>query len=299
MPSVHDLEQLALALSSAFPNLDRVAPLKIVGEGFRSLAVATADSTLIRIGKTQEAADGFALETTALPLVKQHVSAPVPDPILYVTATANLPFGALGYPKLHGWSPEPGDPRLAENFIPELASFLIELHAIPTEEADSAGVRSVDSHARLLGAKPVVMPVLQKRVGDPEFRRLEEWWSEIERLTPAVENRFTVCHPDLWYENLLVDERSHLSGVLDWSHIEIGDPMHDFAAIHHFGLDLTEQFIDTYQSIAGALTKSERHRVELFWQGRDVGGLAWAIENNNVDETTAAIGKVLAGPIFN
>ena len=60
--------RLADAISRHWPDIPNVEPLGMVGKGFRSLAVETASGVLFRIGKSDEAVAGFALEMGALPL---------------------------------------------------------------------------------------------------------------------------------------------------------------------------------------------------------------------------------------
>ncbi len=292
-----DVAKLGAVLAKLLPEIEPVEPLQMVGEGFRSVAVETATGVLLRIGKIEEAAAGFELESRALPFVRRHIQAHIPDPRWRILPCDELPFGALGYMKLPGTIPEPGDPALARFFVPELAEFMVRLHSLPVSEALAAGVPRVNPHERLLGARPVVMPLLKERLERDACDRLERWWDEFASYKTASYPE-TVCHHDLWHENLLVDSEAHLSGVLDWSHIEIGDRAHDFAAAHHFGGALTEKLIAAYRAAGGKLDDHDLRRVQLYWKGRQLGGLAWAIENDNNAETEAAIQKVLKGPIF-
>lgn len=293
-----DLRQLAESISRCFLDLQNIEPLEFIGEGFRSVAVATADGVLFRVGKLDEAASGFALEMKVLPLVKQSVSAPVPEPRWHVQPCDDFPFGAQGYKKLPGLIPVPDDKSLGKFFIPELAAFLVSLHSMPVEETKKLGVPVVDPMRRLAGARPVVMPVLATHLNSSDYRRLESWWSELLADQGKIDYQLTVCHHDLWHENLLVDSNGHLSGVLDWSHIEIGDPAHDFAAIHHFGASLVDQFVDEYRAAGGVLTDDDLKRIRIYWEGRHLGGLAWAIENNVEEEIVDGIRKLQAGPLL-
>lgn len=298
MNSSTDMRQLAESLSRCLPDLQNVEPLEFVGEGFRSVAVATSDGVLFRVGKLDEAANGFELEMNVLPLVKQSVSAPVPEPQWHIRPCSEFPFGAMGYKKLPGVIPVPGDESLGKFFIPELTSFLVSLHSMPVEETKKLGVTVVDPMRRLAGAKPVVMPVLANRLNSSDYRRLESWWANLRVDQGKVDYQLTVCHHDLWHENLLVDANGHLAGVLDWSHIEIGDPAQSFAAIHHFGPSLVDQFIDAYRAAGGVLTDDDLRRIRIHWEGRHLGALAWAIENNVEEEIENGIRKLQTGPLL-
>ena len=142
------------------------------------------------------------------------------------------------------------------------------------------------------------MPLLAERISNTQYELVDRWWSKVEALLSENISNSHVCHHDLWHENLLVDEAGHLAGVLDWSHIEIGDPASDFAAIHHFGPDLTARFIDEYRSAGGHVDEDMLGRVQIHWEGRHLGGLAWAIEHDDAEETEAGVDKLLKGPLL-
>lgn len=298
MSQLPDITQLAKSISQCLPELQDVEPLEFVGEGFRSVAVETTDGVLIRVGKLEEAATGFELEIKVLPLVKRFVTAPIPEPQWHIRPCDEFPFAALGYMKLPGATPVPNDQSLAEFFMPELAAFLVSLHSIPAAEAQKLGVPLVNPLQRLAGAEPVVMPVLANRFSRVDYERLERWWTELHADQESEAYQPTVGHHDLWHENLLVGSDGHLSGVLDWSHIEVGDPMSDFAAIHHFGEGLAAQFIDEYRAAGGTMTDLQQSRIKRYWEGRHLGGLAWAIENSDVVEIEDGIRKLLVGPLL-
>ena len=292
-------DRLATLLSRLLPDEPPIKALAVVGEGFRSIAVETDGGILVRVGKSEEAAVGFDLENRVLPFINRSLAAPVPSPLWHIPPCDELPYGALGYMKLQGTNPKPGDPTLRQSFIPELAHFLVELHAIPVESALEVGIRPVNPHQRILGARPVVMPMLADYLNQSEFARVDRWWEDLASDSRMLAYRPSVCHHDLWYENLLVDLSGHLSGVLDWSHVEIGDPAHDFAAIHHFGEELTVRFVEEYRAAGGTITDDDSHRIRRYWEGRELGALAWAIENDDEIAKMDFIHKLLEGPIFN
>ena len=101
-----DLEQLAGVLERAFPDLSSISPLQFVDRGFRSTAVRTAGEVIIRVGESPEAAAGYELELRALPFIRWHVDARVPEPRWYAEPGGELPYGALGYLNLPGSNPK-------------------------------------------------------------------------------------------------------------------------------------------------------------------------------------------------
>lgn len=286
--------ETARALTEAFPDLAPVAPLQLLGEGFRSRAVATASGAVIRIGKQPEAAADYAREWRLLPALRPHLSVAIPEPQWYTAPTDAFPHGALGYPRLPGRTPAEVDVGLAR----DLAQFLVELHDLPLALGARAGLPTIDARQRLLQARPVVQPVLRERLTPPEANRLEQWWDQLvadpQMRVPAL----TVCHHDLWRDNLLTNEEGRLTAVLDFAHAEIADPAQDFAAPHEFGDAFAVDVLQTYRRNRGVWDEHLPHRSQRYWEGRPLGGLAWAIEHEDREETNAALRKIRGGAIL-
>jgi aminoglycoside phosphotransferase (APT) family kinase protein len=107
-----------------------------------------------------------------------------------------------------------------------------------------------------------------------------------------------VCHHDLWHDNLLISSARHLSAVLDIAHVEVGDPAHDFAAPRYFGEGFFARLLAAYRSAGGWLAAEDEYRARRFFEAREFGGLAWAVEHDDSVEIEDSIEKILSGPIF-
>jgi aminoglycoside phosphotransferase (APT) family kinase protein len=110
--------------------------------------------------------------------------------------------------------------------------------------------------------------------------------------------RIAVCHHDLWHDNLLRSEHGRLSGVLDIAHLELTDPTHDFAAPRYSGDAFMTELIAAYRAAGGRFDADDQYRADRFFEGREFGGLAWAIEHDKQSEIDAAIGKLVNGPLL-
>lgn len=295
--SEEELAALAEVLERTFPDLRPVGPLQFIGRGFRSLAVETAGGVLMRVGESADAAAGYELEMRVLPFIRRHVDALVPQPRWYASPGGELPHGALGYPILPGRNPQWGvEPP--ESLAQDVGRFMAQLHSAPVDEAKSFGIQDVDSLARLFGAEDVVMPVLKVRLTAHHFGRVEQWWQELHGDERMRRYEARVCHHDLWHGNLLVDGAERLSGVLDWAHVEIGDPAHDFGAVRYFGERFVGRLLDAYQADRGRFGPEEQHRAQRYWEGREFGGIAWAIEHGDDVELEEGIRKLGNGPLI-
>ena len=295
--SADDLDRLASAFERHFPDLRPVRPLSILGRGFRSVAVETPGGVVLRVGQSPDAANDYAREWRIGRYLAGHLRDVVPEPRWYIEPCPGFPHGALGYRKLPGdtpaWGVDPGS-----DFARDLGAFMAHLHQLAVDEARDAGVPDVDSYRRLLGARDVVMPVLAARLAPAALARVEAWWAALaadQRMSPP---RVAVCHHDLWHDNLLRLASGRLSGVLDIAHVEVGDPAHDFPAPRYFGKAFIEELVSAYRAAGGAFDASDEYRAQRFHEGREFGGLAWAVEHNDEREVDVAVEKILRGPLL-
>lgn len=295
--SLYDLDRLATALERSLPGLGRVRPLSVLGRGFRSIAFETRAGDVVRVGLSADAAGDYAREWRIGRFLASHLGAVVPEPLWYTEPCADLPHGALGYRKLAGvtpiWAVDPGDA-----FARDLGAFMARLHQLSVPAARTAGVPEVDSYRRCLGARDVVMPVLAGRLDAETLLRIERWWTAFAADPRMPAPRTAVCHHDLWHDNLLRSESGRLSGVLDMAHVEVTDPAHDFAAPRYFGDAFMADLLSAYRSAGVQFDAEDEYRAQRFYEAREFGGLAWAVEHNDAQELEESIEKIRHGPIL-
>lgn len=291
-----DIDRIAAGLERTFPELRPVRPLWVLGRGFRSAAVETAGGKVLRVGLLPDAAYDYAKEWRMRRFVAL-LGSMVPQPRWYAEPCKELPYGALGYEKLPGETPVWGvDPGV--EFARDLGAFMARLHELPVDEGRQDGVPEVDSYRRLLGARSVVMPALAARLEADALSRIEAWWESFANDGRMRSDRVAVCHHDLWHDNLLRSESGRLSGVLDLAHLEIGDPAHDFSAPRYFGEQFMESLLPAYRNAGGRYDEDDDYRATRFYEGREFGGLAWAIEHDDRREIDSAVEKIRSGPIL-
>jgi aminoglycoside phosphotransferase (APT) family kinase protein len=292
-----DLDRLAGVLSRAFPGLEGSRPVSVLGRGFRSIALETDGGLVIRIGLSADAAGDHGREWRIGGFLNAAFGDLVPRPIALASASPGLPHGAIAYKKLPGETPprgvDPGDP-----FADDLAEFMARLHRLPVDAAKAAGLPEVDAFGRILGAREVVKPVLVKELEAHAFDRVASWWEGFAADEEMRSRRLAVCHHDLWHDNLLRSSEGRLSGVLDLAHVELSDPAHDFAAPRYFGERFFERLVTAYGRAGAALGEGDLYRARRYYEAREFGGLAWAIEHDDRDEVEDSVRKLLEGPIF-
>ncbi len=188
------------------------------------------------------------------------------------------------------WGVDPG-----AAFARDLGAFMARLHAVPVDDARAAGVPEVDAYERMLGAREVVEPALAASLEAGELEMVRAWWSAFAGDARMRTARRAVCHHDLWHDNVLMSDEGRLSGVLDIAHVEISDPAHDFAAPAYFGAAFMRELVASYRDAGGAFDEEEAHRAQRFFEAREFGGLAWAVEHEDRDEIAASIEKIDGG----
>jgi aminoglycoside 2''-phosphotransferase len=289
-------------LVERFPQLE-VAPLRHLETGFGSIVVETADGVIFRLARHEWAAAGHAREAKLLPVLRDRLPLAVPQPRWYVEpGTPGIAYGAIGYRRLPGTplSPERAEELGKETLTRQIAAFLLALHRFPAEEAEALGVPPADRDEDGLRAfRDEVLPPLENALAADEYRIVRAWWDRLLADPEIRRFRPTLRHGDLWYDHLLVDERSgRLLGVVDWEAAALGDPARDFAVQYHLGDEFAEATLAAYAAQGGDVDKSLRHRIRRQWELREFGGIRAAVELNDDEEFVDAIRKLKTGPLL-
>ena len=191
-------------------------------------------------------------EENILQLAKDHLSVAVPDwqvvseeliayPLL--PDPPALTFDATTYAVT--WNMDTQD----KGYVPSLAKVLVELHQIPLEEVNKRGIKTstvADTrHEFLQQIKQV-----KEELGIAEHLE-RRWlqWVDNDLLWPD----FTAfVHGDLYAGHVLVDDKAHITGIIDWSEGQGNDLSMDFAGhVAAFGEDSLKELIEAYERNGG------------------------------------------------
>jgi aminoglycoside phosphotransferase (APT) family kinase protein len=297
-----DLEPLARDLTSVFPDLSPIAPLRVIGRGFRSLAVETAGGVVLRIGRRPEALIGYEREFRLLPLIADRLPLAVPRPQYRAAPDERFPFGIIGYQTLPGESLHP--PMLARADIGAIARaigrFLHALHNVPIEMALSAGAQDATEWMdNLTRQRDVILSCARALFTTAEYATIKQWWDAF--LTERAKIRYApaLCHTDLWYEHVLIDASSSaITGILDFESARIADPALDLATQLHLGEPFAALVLAAYFAAGAQQDVSFVYRVRRLWEHREFDGLADALRKDDEDEIADAVGKIRRGPVL-
>jgi len=302
--SAQDLDIIGSNLSATFPQLSNIEPLHVLGVGFRSIVVETNNSIVFRIGKNQDAANGYAKEARLLPYLRSRVPVAVPNPRWYADSSDRFPFGVMGYHTLPGAPLQPTHLAQADlsRLASDIAAFLLALHRIPVDEALALGLAGPADHiAQLEALRNDVLPPLRATLPSQDYDAVRQWWDRflgdktMRQYTPVLQ------HGDFWYGNMLVDKTLvslALVGVIDVEHAAVGDPAQDFATQLHLGAAFAARVLDAYHTVGGVLDATFEYRTRRLWELRPFDGLGFAVKHADPMEFEDAVRKLRGGPIL-
>ncbi len=219
---------------------------------------------ILRFPRRVEVAERVPAERQLLDLVRDYIRIPVPD---WQVADERL----VAYPKLSGRLAAAEDPQTGlltwaidqsnppEAYIDALAATMAALHRVPTVSVAAIGipVRTPDDVKRSFADR------LER--GRHELKMHESWldrgrrWLECDAWWPQ---NTVLIHGDLHPGHTLVDDIGHITGLLDWSDAEIGDPGAEFIECSRkFPVGTVDRLIRAYERHGGHLWAGLRENV--------------------------------------
>jgi len=295
-----DHATIARGLSATFPDLGSVVVDKTLGVGFNSIAVQADAGLVFRIAKTAGTAARFAMETRLLPILSDRLPVAVPRTRWFSPRSEHFPLGVIGYEKIEGMPLRPELLRGADGAIAAwVADVLLALHGTPLDVVAEVGLPQPESlFPKYRALWKETLPVLRKRLTQPECERIERWWEAFiadERMTrfePAL------THGDFWFENMIVDSELRLEGIVDWEHAAVGDKAQDFATLLHLGEEFTQEALRAYHERGGPFDDNDLYRVRRLWELRHFYGVLFGIRFNDEEELADSIRKLREGPVL-
>lgn len=219
---------------------------------------------VLRFPRRQSVAEGIAAEKRLLDLVQDRINIPVPD---WQIVSDHL----IAYPRLTGrpaasedlktgkliWTIDQSNPP--DVYIDGLAQTMANLHKIPTELAATTGipVRTPEDVKKTFADK-LERGRRELKMHDSWYERgqhwllNDEWWPK----------QTVLIHGDLHPGHTLVDESGKITGLLDWSDAEIGDPGAEFIECSRkFPPETVERLLEAYERHGGHIWKGLRENI--------------------------------------
>ena len=182
------------------------------------------DRMSVRLPSAKPYAAGIAKEDRALAILSAHITTQLPDVIATGAPSEHFPLPWSVRRWLPGTVPAEAPDLDRHQFAEDLAQFLVQLRAVPTEGGPACG-----AHSFFRGCHPSVyadqvqqaLTELGDRVDQASCRRT---WQEA--LTSAWPHEPVWFHGDVAEGNLLV-QGSTLGAVIDLGTCGVGDPACD------------------------------------------------------------------------
>jgi aminoglycoside 2''-phosphotransferase len=199
-------------------------------------------------------------EAGLLTYLNQHIDGvQIPD---YTFVADDGSFGSYEY--IHG------DPLSAEilNGLPEddkddainqIASFLTQLHATPSDIIEKYNVRRSDPEETFRTLEENVKTFALPRLTQDEQETAMKYLASLQE-TLNDEFEPVLKHCDLKANNVLWDAAEKHIKIIDFGDREYGDPADEFRWLMRYGQDSLDQILDQYQ---GPIDANLQNRIEL------------------------------------
>lgn len=266
-PDYGDLDVLAAALDRACPAAAPVGELQIRGEGYFSVAIASASGYVFRLGTSPDVTARYRKEWNVLPwLATKALPIAIPEPCCLLDVGGAFPYGGIAYPMLAGRALLSAVLARSDRrtLARQIAAFNVAMHRLSVEEGRAAGLPDGrDTDRRWLEAyRESSVAALRYVLDLVDHARLVRWWEAALADRRIGDYQPVVVHGDVGGENLLVDDRGQLVAALDFEHAAIGDPIHDFRQLRYLDEAFMEEVIAAYVALGGQLDDGFRYRVE-------------------------------------
>ena len=255
------------------------------GLDFRVLHALDEDGEdwILRAPRRPDVYDASRVEGRVLRLVKSRLPVETPDWQLHTARVIAYPL----VPGTPGWSIDDDgmewngiDPGgLSDSFLSSVAETLVALQAIDVNDVRSAGVpvKTLDEirrdRRRLMNeTRDVLQP----------DDALWEFWSRWLDDTEIWPTHTALVHGDFHPGHMLFDEKGSLTGVLDWTEAEVGDPGRELAIFYGcFGESGLTRFLEYFASAGGRTWPGIAEYVARCWAFHPVEAAAWALEHDD------------------
>lgn len=237
-------------------HLSSLVDVNELGLDFRVITAVDHDGItwILRQPRRPDTFEKIQQEARVLALLRSHLPFAVPD---WRIAENDL----VAYPRLNDptaihvesstgeikWNID----KSSDAYTASLGRSLAALHGISINKAKDDGWRNnspLEMRDRL--AKEISLVTRAFKVDLALKRRWENWL----RDTSKWPNFTTIVHGDLYAGHILVNSADEVTGIIDWTEAEIGDPSIDFCShLMLFGEGGLERLIGFYREAGGAI----------------------------------------------
>lgn len=264
-----------------------------MGLDFRIVFATGHDGTrwVLRMPRRKEVAAASAAEARTLQLVQGRLSVAVPD---WQIRSDDL----IAYPLLPGrpglvmdgeqpqWHADMAAPELADS----LGKVLAQLHDIDPAAARAAGVTAhTPAGVRIDLRKKIERVDTEIGVGTTLRRRWEHWLDD-DSYWPG---HSVLVHGDLYAAHIMVNKSNRVTGLLDWTEAQVGDPAIDFT-FQQASMDPADfdRLLDAYEAAGGTLWPRIREHCRERFSAFAINYALFALQPGNEEHLPTAAGQL-------
>ncbi|MCM3362184.1 aminoglycoside phosphotransferase family protein [Niallia sp. Sow4_A1] len=267
-----------------------IKEVKVNNRGWDNDLVIINNNLVFRFPKSEEVAAKVKTEGEILTAVKAR------NPLLVIPEFEYMheddKVKGVKYPLIEGKSLSEYAPNTITCHFENarlVGDFLTKLHSVEVAQLNSSMLTSLHNHSYWESfykkVERQVFPFLKYKQQEQIAHLFERFLESYEDI-PAKK---VIIHGDLTTSNIIYNEqKGRISGIIDFTDAQIGDPAFDFAGIYWaYGPDFTKNVLSCYQS--SEKTEAIFKRVSNFYGLQPVfHELLYALENQyNINWETA------------
>ena len=276
------LEIAQKLIAEQFPQLSNLTVEKI-GVGYDNMVYKVGEQYVFRFPRRDSAIQPQRMEGKILNRLAPLLPIAIPKPVLYGVESTRYPVPFLGYTYIQGAFPKQlSDERRGCSYH-ILASFIRKLHSFSVEEALQASVPyNRRNHSDMMERKKFLIEALSKvaaYIKEEDFKKIAAYVHAVEVLPIPLKE--TLVHSDLHFMNLLVDYNGIVTGILDWSDLDIGHPAADLEVAYSF---LPASFRDAFFQAYGPVDEETKYLARFLAVYKMMLLLTEAVEQSDNEE---------------
>jgi len=178
-------------------------------------------------------------------IVRSRTSIPVPEILAYDADHDILPADFLILDRLPGIAASEAvflDEEMWDGVLEDVGRALAEIHAVTGERYGYAGAHHpMEPQATWVDAFRILWTKLIAQIVEAGFYSAAEGEGLVDVLEHRIEHfdhdpPASLLHMDVWAQNILIDNRGRMTGLVDWDRALWGDPEIEFAVLDYCGI---------------------------------------------------------------